>query len=425
LIWIFITAVLVLLLIGIPVPFAFGLVSLFYLFQLDIPLMTLPQRMVAGADSFPLMAIPLFILAGVLMNNSGATKRLLGLAEALVGHMRGGLAQVNVVSSMLFAGMTGSSTADAAGLGNVNIRMMREKGYNVPFAAAVTAASSTIGPLIPPSIPIIIYGALAQVSTGKLLIGGAVPGILLGILFMILVYIMAIKNKYPTNDQFKMNRVVKAITSSIPELMMPIILVGGIISGYFTPTEAAAVTVVYGLALTLLVRRDLKLADLPKIFMEAGLYTGIMMFIVTSTSIFNWLLIREQFGQELVDMILATGVSPNIMILLIILITLLVGCFLETISALMLIVPVLAPIALVIGMDPIHLGILIVVTLQVGLITPPVGLSMYIVTTVANISMGQFVRAIIPFFIVMVILVLLIAYIPQISMFLPNLMVTG
>lgn len=407
------------LLLKVPVPFAFGLGGIYYFWQLGIPLSTLPQRAVATADSFTLMAIPLFIFVGLLMTTGPMSLRLLNFANALVGHFTGGFAQVNVAASMLFAGKSGSSSADAAGLGAVKIRLMKKAGYTSRFAAAVAGSAACIGALIPPSIPFIIYGSIAQVSVGRLFVAGAVPGILLGLIFMLIVRLMA-KNFTIEKSTFKLEVLRKTFIEALPELLMPGILLGGLLSGFFTPTEASGVAVAYGLVL-IVFRRELTRKDLVVVVRETVLYTGIFMFIVMLASSFGWILIREQVGLIIFGKGLGADGFPWLTMAMIMAGVLFIGCFTETISALALIVPVLAPVSVVLGIDPVHLGVIVVFGLQVGLITPPIGMAMYIVSSIAGISIYDFVRTVIPFLIGMLVLYILVAFIPAISLTLPNL----
>jgi len=406
-------------LLRIPIPFAFGLAGIFYFWLLDIPLTALPQRAVATADSFTLMAIPMFMFVGILMTSGPMAARLLNFAKALVGHLTGGLAQVNVAASMLFAGMSGSSSADAAGLGAVEIPLMTEAGYTARYAAAVTGASACLGALIPPSIPFIIYGGLAQVSVGRLFIAGAVPGIVLGLLFMLLVRVTA-RHHVAERSTFNVGALWAATKAAIPELFMPVILVGGILSGFFTPAEAAGVATAYGLLLVA-IRRELTKDELFGVMRDTIMYTGIFMFIVMLASAFGWILIREQIGDLIFGSELGMGSELWVVLLVIIAGVLFIGCFMETISALALIVPVIAPVAATIGLDPVHLGVIVVFGLQVGLITPPVGMAMYIVCTIARISIWDFTRTVMPFLICMIALLVAIAFFPPLSLGLPDL----
>lgn len=405
-------------LVRVPIPFSFGLAGIYYFIQLDIPLTALPQRAVATADSFTLMSIPMFMFVGILMTSGPMAMRLLNFAKALVGHLTGGLAQVNVAASMLFAGMSGSSSADAAGLGAVEIPLMTESGYTARYAAAVTGASACLGALIPPSIPLIIYGGLAQVSVGRLFIASAVPGVLLGLIFMLLVRYTA-REHLADKTTFSFGALWTATKGAIPELLMPVILVGGILTGFFTPAEAAGVATAYGLLLVAF-RRELTRSQLASVFYDTIKYTGIFMLIVMLASAFGWVLIREQIG----GLIFGSGIGGEKSLLTVWLIiivgVLLIGCFMETISALALIVPVVAPIAVVTGIDPVQLGVVVVFGLQVGLITPPVGMAMYIVCAIANISVWDFARTVMPFMLCMIALLIILAAVPQISIFLPD-----
>lgn len=405
-------------LLRIPIPFSFGLAGIYYFFQLDIPLTALPQRAVATADSFTLMSIPMFMFVGILMTSGPMAMRLLNFAKALVGHLTGGLAQVNVAASMLFAGMSGSSSADAAGLGAVEIPLMTESGYTARYAAAVTGASACLGALIPPSIPLIIYGGLAQVSVGRLFIASAVPGVLLGLIFMMLVRFTA-REHLADKSKFSFGTLWLATKAAIPELFMPVILVGGILTGVFTPAEAAGVATAYGLLLVA-IRRELTRGELMRVFYDTIKYTGIFMLIVMLASAFGWILIREQVGGLIFSAELGGEKSIWAIWAIIIVGVLLIGCFMETISALALIVPVVAPIAAVTGIDPVQLGVVVVFGLQVGLITPPVGMAMYIVCAIAHISVWDFTRTVMPFMLVMIALLVILAGVPWLSLALPD-----
>jgi len=407
------------LLLRIPVPFAFGAAGVYYFYISGLPLTTLPQRAVATADSFTLMAIPMFIFVGLLMTTGPMATRLLNFAKALVGHLTGGLAQVNVVTSMLFSGMSGSSSADAAGLGAVEIRLMKQAGYTPRFAAAVTGASACIGALIPPSIPFIIYGAMGQVSVGQLFLAGAIPGVLLGLTFMLIVRVLA-RGHSDKTERFSSSRLLRAGKEASLELLMPLILMGGLLTGFFTPTEASGVAVAYGLLL-ILYRREITAREIYRVVQDTVKYTGIFMFIVMLSSAFAWILIREQVGAIIFGQGFGVVDHKHIAIALILLGVVLIGCFMETISALALLVPVLAPAALLLGIDPVHLGVIIIFGLQVGLITPPIGMAMYIVSAIAEISIWDFVRTVLPFLIGMVVMLVMVAFIPVLSLALPAL----
>lgn len=407
-------------LIRVPIGFSFGLAGTFYFWILDIPISALVQRAVATADSFSLMSIPMFMFVGILMTSGPMAQRLLNFANALVGHLTGGLAQVNVATSMLFAGMSGSSSADAAGLGAVEIPLMTEAGYSARYAAAVTGASACLGALIPPSIPLIIYGGLAQVSVGRLFVASAVPGVLLGLIFMFLVGFTAHRH-VSTKSVFSGSALWVATKEASPELLMPIILIGGILSGMFTPAEAAGVATAYGLLLVA-VRRELTWTDISLVFTETIKYTGIFMYIVMLASAFGWILIREQIGGMIFGDALLGGSQAWKIWLILAAGVLFIGFFMETISALALIVPIVAPIGVSVGIDPVQLGVFIVFGLQIGLITPPVGMAMYIVCAIARISIWNFARTVYPFILCMLATLFAIAFIPDLSLALPRIL---
>ena len=408
---------------GVPIAIAMGLAGFTaMLIRGDIPLEIAAQRFVTGTDSFTLLAMPFFILAGHLMNAGGITERLVGLANALVGHFRGGLAQVNVVANMIMAGMSGSAAADAAGSGAVLIPAMTRSGYSPAFAAAVTAAASTVGPIIPPSIPFVVYGVMTGASIGQLFLGGAVPGVLCGLYFMVVVYFIAKKRDYPKGDKATFKSVLIALKDGVPAMMMPVIITWGIVGGIVTPTEAAVLAVVYALFLGTVVYRKLTLAATVKVFGEAALTTGTVLFIFAGASLLNWILTREQAGPALVSFVTSITTERSVIILALIIILLILGCFLEGLSLLILMVPVLMPLLSALNMDLVHFGVVMVVTLMVGSITPPVGMSMFIGCAIAKIRVVDFAREIPLFVLAMVAVVLTIAYIPEIVLFLPKLL---
>ena len=408
-----------LVLLGIPIAFAIGLVSLLYIIEAGLPLLVVGQRMVAGADSFPLLAAPLFLLAGTIMSFGGITRRLVRLANALVGHITGGLAQVNVFSSLLLSGMSGSATADASGLGSMIIPAMKKAGYAPRLSAAVTAASATIGPIIPPSVPFVIYGAMAQVSIGKLFVGGIIPGLLMTLFLMITIYLTCRRHGYRTHDKLEFGELFSAFKASLLDLMLPIVIIGGILGGIFTPIEAAAIAVVYAAAIELVIFREIGLRDIPQIVLTAARLTAVIMFVIAVSSIFGWILIREGAGKLLVDFML--GISSDVTILRILLVVFLIvlGLFIETIVLIVLVVPLLAALAPHLAMDPIHLGVTVVLSIMIGLITPPLGLCMFIVNSIAKIGMGEYTRTTIPYLAALIVCAFLVALVPPLTTWLP------
>ena len=412
----------VLLAIGAPVAVAMGLTGAIAVTMLDeIPLEVIAQRFVTGVDSFPLLAVPFFILAGALMNTGGTTQRLVRLANVLVGRFTGGLGHVNVVSNMIMAGMSGSAAADAAGTGSVLIPAMARAGYSRPFAAALTAAASTIGPIIPPSIPFVVFGVLASVSIGRLFLGGAIPGLLMGLYLMAAVYIIARRRGYARGAKPTGGEVWTAFRDALPALMLPAIIVWGIAGGVVTPTEASVLAVLYALFLGTVVYRELTWDSTFAIFGEAAMTTATVMFIVAASALLAWVLTREQAGPQLVRLVTAVSTDPFIVLLVLNVILLILGCFLETLSLMILLVPVLMPLIKTLGIDPVHFGVMFTLNLMIGLITPPVGMSMFITCRIAGIQVAEFAREIWPFVIALVAVLLVVTYFPSVVLFLPNL----
>lgn len=413
---------LVLFAIGMPVAFAMVLSALAAFLSLgNVPLMVLPQRIVTGADSFPLMAIPLFLLAGNLMIVGGLTEKLSKLATALVGHLRGGLAQVNVVNSMVMGGMTGSAIADAVSDCKILVPVMIKSGYSARFAAALSGATAVIAPIIPPSIPFIIYGSIAGVSIGQLFLGGAIPGVLMGLYLMVAVYVIARRRNFPRGPRPSARELLHAVRTSGPPLMLPVIILGGILAGVFTPTEAGAVAVLYALALTLLGYRSLRLPELPKILLETGMQTGVVMLVIAAAAPFTWLLAREQVGESVVQMLGLIGDNKILFLLLLNVILLVLGMFLDATAILIIVVPVLVPAFAALGLDPVHMGVMVVMNLMIGMVTPPFGLVMYVVCNLLKVSITDFTRELWPFLVALVAILLTITYVPELVLFLPKL----
>lgn len=413
---------LVLFAIGMPVAFAMVLSAIAAFLSLgDVPLMVLPQRIVTGADSFPLMAIPLFLLAGNLMIGGGLTEKLSKLATALVGHLRGGLAQVNVVNSMVMGGMTGSAIADAVSDCKILVPVMIKSGYSAPFAAALSGATAVIAPIIPPSIPFIIYGSITGVSIGQLFLGGAIPGILMGLYLMIAVNVIARRRNFPRGKSPTLREVGSALRISGPPLMLPVIILGGILAGVFTPTEAGAVAVLYALALTLIGYRSLRLPELPKILIDTGIQTGVVMLVIAAAAPFSWLLAREQVGQTVVQLLGVIGDDKILFLLLLNMVLLVLGMFLDATAILIIVVPVLVPVFNALGLDPVHMGVMVVMNLMIGLVTPPFGLVMYVVCNLLKVSITDFTRELWPFLLALAAILLTITYVPELVLFLPKL----
>ncbi len=405
-----------------PIAFSLGISSVIYLLMADISLSIIPQRMFGGLNSFVLLCIPGFILAGSLMNAGGITERIIQFTNNIVGHIRGGLGLANVGSSMGFAGISGTALADTASIGSVLIPAMKKQGYDADFSAAVTSSSSTIGPIIPPSLPLIIVGTLASVSIGDLFLAGAIPGVLLGIGLMIAVYIISVKRKYPKGEKQKLSVIGKSFMDAFWALMMTVVIMYGILGGYFTPTEASIVAVVYALIVGLFVYRDLKVKAIPAILLESMKSTASIMILVGLANLFGWILVSERIPQLVAETILSISDSKIVVILLIILLLLFVGTFMETIAALVILFPVLLPVATSVGMDPVHFGVVMVLGLIIGLSTPPVGVCLFVASSIGKVSVGKTSVALIPFLAVSILVLLLVAFIPELTLYLPSLL---
>jgi len=454
---------LLLMIFGVPVAVSMaGASLLFVLWSGSVPDVVVAQRMIAGVESFPLLAVPFFILAGNLMNIAGITGRIYNFAVALVGWMRGGLGQVNIVGSVVFAGMSGTAIADAAGLGTIEIKAMKDHGYQTEFAVGVTAASATLGPILPPSLPFVIYGMMANVSIGSLFLAGVVPGAVLMLLMMFTVAYFARKNNWGGDVPFNWKRlggasvevlVVLAFPftiwlmtrygvsanvatlvafaallaadwyfdfSAVMALMAPVILIGGMTMGWFTPTEAAVAAVIWALFLGLVRYRSMTLRTLAKATFDTIETTASVLFIVTAASVFAWLLTTTQAAQALTDAILAVTDSKWVFLLLANVLILVVGCFIDTIAAITILVPILLPLVLKLGIDPIHFGLVMTLNLMIGLLHPPLGMVLFVLARVSKLSVERTTMAILPWLVPLFLALIVITYVPGVSMWLPD-----
>jgi TRAP-type transport system large permease protein len=412
------------LVLGVPIGFTIGITGLIglYMMGMDVALFTMaPLQFFSGLDMFTLMAMPFFILAGEIMNKTGITSRLVKFSNILVGHWRGGLAHANIMASIFFAGMTGAAVSDTAAIGTMLIPAMEEDGYDLDFSAAVTAASSIIGPTIPPSNMMVIYGSLMNVSIAGLFAAGFLPGLVLGGLLMVLSAIISFRRGYPKSAKTTFKEKLIGLKEATIPLLMPIIILGGILSGVFTPTEAAAVAVAYALFIGFFVLKSLKLKDLPPMFVNTAKITGVVFLIIGTASIVSWILAINQVPQAIAEFLLSTTGNPKIVLLLIILLMLIVGMFMDIAAALIILGPILHPIAIAMGMSGIHFGIIMVLSLNIALMTPPVGACLFVVCSITKLKLAEISRAIIPFIVVEVIALFIIAYIPEISTFIPGL----
>ena len=408
--------------VSMPVAFALGIsVSAAMIVFSEIPLAAIPHKMVNGIDSYVFLAIPLFILAGQLMNAGGITDRLFKFARALVGSIHGGLAHANVVASMLFAWMSGSAVATVGGLGEIEVKAMKDNGYDVPFAAAVATVGSVLGPIIPPSIPMIIYAAMTEESLGKLFLGGVIPGLLMGGGLMFLIYFMAKKRGYPRDERASPGEMAIAFREAIVPLLMPIIMLGGIVSGIFTPTEAAAVAALYALAISVFYYRSVGLRDLPQIFVETMVTTAVVTFIISTTSSFSFILSVEDAGTKIAEGVLSLTSNKFVVLFMINILLLIFGAIMEAGVVLILFIPILYPLVVSLGVDPIHFGIIMCANLMIGVATPPVGMSLFVMSHIARLRMEVLMKAILPFLAPIIGVLLLLTYWEDVVMLLPNL----
>ena len=448
---------------GIPVAIAMAGASLLYIYLSgDMPPFAVIHRMISGIDSFPLLAVPFFIMAGNLMNHAGITNRIYNFALALVGWMKGGLGHVNVIGSVIFAGMSGTAIADAAGLGTIEIKAMRDHGYDLEFAVGVTAASATLGPIIPPSLPFVIYGMMANVSVGQLFLAGILPGLVMTVLMMLTVAYYAHKNGWGSDIEFEWIRVIKAFIElavvfgtpfviwgavqlgvnsnvaffaglalllladwkfkfeAVMPIMTPVLLIGGMITGVFTPTEGAIAACVWALFLGLVWYRTLTWKMLVKVSMDTIETTSTVLFIVAAASIFGWLLTATKITDAVTLWVLGFTHSQWVFLLLANLLMLFVGCFLEPTAAITILVPVLMPVVLQLGIDPVHFGLVMVLNLMIGLLHPPMGMVLFVLARVAQLSFERTTMAILPWLVPLLISLALITYIPAISLWLPR-----
>ncbi len=412
----------VLLLIGVPIAFSLGTASLLFLVSKGITLGLIAQRMFTGIDVFPFMAIPFFVLAGELMNSTGITTRLVNLASVFVGRLRGGLGHVNILASMFFAGITGSAVADTSALGSMLIPAMVEEGFDEDFSAAVTCSSSVIGPIIPPSIPFVVYSLVGSTSVAALFLAGMFPGILLGLSLMVVNAIISKKRNYPRAARWPTFREMAAASlAGIVPMMMPLIILGGILGGIFTATEASAVAVVYALVVGMFVYRKLNWKKIKEAFMVTAKTSGVVFLVIACSNVFNWALVTEEVPMRMALYVAEVFTNKYTLLLAINVVLLIVGTFMEGTAALIILVPILLSITKPFGVEPVMLGAIVVLNLMIGLITPPVGLCLYVVCGITKLSIEKVSKAVLPFLVAEIVTLLLVTYIEPLSLFLPRL----
>lgn len=411
----------VLLALGVPISFSMGLSAVLALLsEGSVPLLILPQRFFSSLDSFPLLAIPLFILAGNLMNVAGITEAIVNFAKRLVGHLPGGLGQVNIATSLLFSGISGSATADIAAVGGMLMPAMEREGYKPEWSAVITASSAIIGPIIPPSILMVVYGAMTGLSIGDLFLAGIVPGLIIATCLMALVWVKADEIGAPRYARSSLSEIGSSFTAAMPALVMPLLIVGGIQSGIFTPTEAGIVAVVYGL-LYGAVTRQLGLRNTARFLMDAAISSASILVILGGAALFSWLIAREGLPRQIASVLFTLTENGYIVLFLVVVFLLVIGMFVETISALILVVPILTPIAATYGFDPIHFAIVTVVTVLLGALSPPVAILLLLACRIGNVPYAKTMRPLVPFFLVLLGGLALIMYVPALTTILPTL----
>ena len=411
----------VLLAVDVPVAFAIGIASLAYFVMADVPLVVAAQQVVSGPDSWVLLALPTFVLAGLVMNTSGISARIVGFANALVGHIRGGLAMANVVDSMLFGGISGSATADTAALGTVIIPAMVKEGYNRAFVAALTSSTASIGIVIPPSIPMIIYGSVAEVSVGKLFLAGIIPGLLMGLFQGAVVYYLALKKGWKPSHPFSWRTLAEHSRAATLALVMPVIILGGIMFGVFTPTEAGAVACIYGFVVAALIYRSISVREFYGTLVDASVLTAVVMTTVSFSLLMGWILSQQRVPQLITEWFAGITTDPVITLVLITLLLIVLGGPLDATPLLLIVVPILLPLVKALGIDLVHFGIIVVFTIVISQQTPPVGSPLFVVSAISGEDIFAISRENIPFILAVALLMYIILFFPEIVLLIPRL----
>ncbi|GAE27311.1 TRAP-type C4-dicarboxylate transport system [Halalkalibacter wakoensis JCM 9140] len=420
--FILIALFLVLMFIGVPIAFVIGIVALLGILNIPyIPEVSVPVKMLNGLDSFVLLAVPLFILAANLMNHGQISQKLINFSLSIVGHIRGGLAHANILVSMIFAGVSGASQADTAGVGKILIPNMKKQGYDTETAVSVTAASSTIGVIIPPSIPMIIFAGLTNASVGALFLAGIIPGVLVGLGMMILIYFYSIKRGYPKYERTSLSKFSKLLVETLPALFTPIILIGGIVTGFFTATEAAAFASLYTLFVSMFFYKTIKIKDLPKILVDTLTLSSLSLFALAAASALGELMSYYRVSTWVQDFFTTNIDSKLVFLIIIIIFFLFIGTFMDAIPAMILFIPVILPVALMYEISPVLLGLITIMTLAIGLITPPYGLCLLLAAKIGDLSIEKSFKAVIPFIAVILVVLGFVAFFPNIAFYIPKL----
>ena len=412
----------ILLILGAPIVFAIGVGTMGALVAGGIPLELLPQKIFSGLAHFPYLAVPLFVLAGMLMETGGISKRIVELSNAMVGHIRGGLGMVVMVATIFFSDISGSSAADTAAIGSIMIPTMKKRGYAPNFSAALVTAAGGMGVLIPPCLTMVVFGSLTNTSIGALFLAGFVPGISMGIILMVLTYFIARKNNFPREERATFRQFLKASKRATLSLFMGVIILGGILLGIFTATEAAAVAVIYGFFLSVVFYREIKLSQLPKILWDASVVSGVVMLVVGISYGFGWVMAKEQIPVKLANFMLTLPGGKLAFLLAVNVLLLIMGMFFDASLSVVILVPILFPVAVKLGVDPVHFGTFVVMNLGIGFTTPPYGLSLFIASGIAKVPMSSVIKPILPYILTMIGFLLVVTYVPWFSLVLPKLL---
>lgn len=419
----FLIILVVMLFIGFPIYLSLLGASLLYIIcNPELSMLVAVEKMLNAANSFPLLAVPFFIFAAQIMNNGGVTTRIFNFAQSMVGQFRGGLGYVNVISSIIFSGMSGSALADIGGSGLIEMKAMKDQGYDDDFTIGLTAASSIIGPIIPPSIPFVIFGALADVSIGALFLGGLIPGLLLALVQCIFVYIISKKRNYPASARSSLKEIWYSFKISSLALFTPVVIMGGIWSGLFTPTEAAYVSVLYALLVAIYFYKDLKIKDIPPMMVDVIKMVAPTIVIVVTAALFGWIMVYEKVDQVFLNLLMGITNNKNVVLLIINIILLFMGCFMDVVSSMMIILPIVQPVTVVYGINPVHFGVFMVLNQMIGLLTPPVGSGINMLATVTGKPFDEITRMVAPWLIPLAITLIIIVYVPETVLFLPRLL---
>jgi tripartite ATP-independent transporter DctM subunit len=416
-----------LLVLGIPIAYVLGVTSIIYIVATgNIALFdSTPQRMFSGLTNYSLLAIPLFVLVGELMNSGGITSRLIGFAKVIIGHFRGGLAYVNIVANMFLASILGSANAQTAMMSRVMIPEMEKEGYKREFSAAVTVSGALMGPIIPPSLLFILYSVLAETSVSRMFLAGIAPGVLLGIGFAVVIYIISLKEDFPKSEKSTFKQILAALGAVLPALCVPVIILAGILTGAFTATEASAVAAFISLVVGVFLYRELKWSEIPDILIKTATNSAIVTFVVVTANLFGWVMAFERLPQMISEFLVSISTNTIMFLFLINILFLIVGMFLDGIAALFILVPVLLPAAIAFGVDPVQFGVVICINLTIGLITPPVGTALFIASAIGEVKIEKLIRALMPFLAIAIVMLLVITYVSPLTSFIPDLIEGG